>query len=143
MFIYRPPQNNSKALLFNEISISLNQITNKYESFMIMGDLNKDTTDKTKDKCNYFSHLSDTFSLTNIINGKACFKAQKGTSIDVFLTNRLGSFHKTDIFETGISNHHKLILSVFRSYFTRIPPKTIKYINYKNFNETVFLHDFD
>ena len=143
LFVYRPPQNNSKALFFNEISIILNQITNKYESFMIMGDLNKDTTDKTKDKCNYFSHLSDTFSLTNIINGKACFKAQKGTSIDVFLTNRLGSFHKTDIFETGISNHHKLILSVFRSYFTRIPPKTIKYINYKNFNETVFLHDFD
>ena len=29
------------------------------------------------------------------------------------------------------------------SYFTRIPPKTIEYRNYKNFNETVFLHDLD
>ena len=108
-----------------------------------MRDLNIDTADKTKDTCNYLSDLCDTFSLTNIINGKTCFKAQKGTSIDVLLTNRPRSFHKTGIFETGISDHHKLILSVFRSYFTRIPPKTIEYRNYKNFNETVFLHDLD
>ena len=81
--------------------------------------------------------------MTNIINGKTCFKAQKGTSIDFFLTNRPRSFHKTGIFETGFSDHLKLILSVFRSYFIRIPPKITKYRNYKNFNETVFLHDLD
>ena len=100
-----------------------------------MGDLNIDTADKTRDTCNYLSDLC--------ANGKTCFKAQKCTSIDVLLTNRPGSFHKTDIFKIGISNHHKLILSVFCSYFTRIPPKTIEYRNYKNFNETVFLHDLD
>ena len=82
---------------------------------MIMGDLNIDTIDKTKDTCNYSSHLWDTFSLTNIINGKACFKAPKGTCIDVLLTNRPGSFYTKDIFETGIADHHKPILSVFRS----------------------------
>ena len=38
---------------------------------------------------------------------------------------------------------HKLILSVFHSHFIRIPPKIIEYRNYKNFNETVFLHDPD
>ena len=48
-----------------------------------MGDLNIDAADKTKDTCNYLSDLRDTFSLTNIINGKTCFKAQKGTSVDV------------------------------------------------------------
>ena len=81
--------------------------------------------------------------MTNIINGKTCFEAQKGTSINVLLTNRPRSFHKTDIFETGFSDHHKLILSVFRSYFIRIPPKTIEQRNYKNLNETVFLHYLD
>ena len=106
-----------------------------------MGDLNIDTADITKNTCNYLSDLLDTFSLTNIINGKTCFKAQKGTSIDVWLTNRPRSFHKTGIFETGISDHHKV--SVFRSYFLRIPPKMIEYRNYKIFNETVFLHDLD
>ena len=108
-----------------------------------MGDLHIDTADKTKDTYVLLSDLCDTFSLTNIINGKTCFKAQKGTSVDVLLTNRPRSFHKTVIFETGFSDHHKLILSVFRSYFIRIPPKPIEYRNYKNFNETAFLHDLD
>ena len=99
-----------------------------------MGDLSIDTADITKDTCNYLSDLSDTLSLTNIINGKTCFKAQKGTSFDVLSTNRSRSFHKTSIFETGFSDHHKLILSLFRSYFIRIPPKSIKYRNSKNFN---------
>ena len=60
-----------------------------------------------------------------------------------FAYKQPGSFRRTGISETGISDHYKLILSLFRSYFTRIPPKTIKYRNYKNFNETVFLHDLD
>ena len=48
LFVCRPPQNNNKVSFFNEISINLNQIKNKYEHFTIMGDLNKDTADKTK-----------------------------------------------------------------------------------------------
>ena len=47
------------------------------------------------------------------------------------------------ILEISFSDHDKLILSVFRSCFIRIPPKTIEYRNYRNFNETIFLHDLD
>ena len=104
-----------------------------------MGDLNIDAADKTKDT-NVTTYLIY-FSLTNIINVKTFFKAQKGTSTDVLLTNRSRSFHKTCIFKTGVSDHQKLILSVFLSCFTHIPPKTITYRNYKNFNETDFFHD--
>ena len=71
------------------------------------------------------------------------FQSIKSYIYWVLLTKGLRSFHKTDIFETVYSDHHKLILSVFRSYFTRNPPKTIEYRNCKNFNETVFLHDLD
>ena len=63
-------------------------------------------------------------------------KQKKGTFIDVLLTNKPTSFQKRGNFETGISNHHKLILSVFHSNFTHIPPKTIEYRNYRNFNES-------
>ena len=89
-----------------------------------MEDLNTDTSDKSKDKSCYLSDLCDTFSLKNIITGKTCFKKTTGTSIDILLTNR-PRFLKTGIFETGLSDHHKLILSFFRSYFSRIPHKTI------------------
>ena len=57
--------------------------------------------------------------------------------------NRPRSFHKTSIFEAGISDHRKSILSFFRSYFTRIPPKTIDYRKYKTFVESKFLRDID
>ena len=108
-----------------------------------MGDLNIDTFDKTKDKSCYLSDLCDTFSLKNIITGKTCFKKTRGTSIDILLTNRLRSFLKTGIFETGLSDHHKVILSFFRSYFSRIPPNTIQYRKYKTFKESSFLHELD
>ena len=38
-----------------------------------MGDLNIDTTGKTKDTYKTLSDLCDTFFLTNIINDKTCF----------------------------------------------------------------------
>ena len=57
------------------------------------------------------------------------------------VTNGPRRFHKTSIIETGISDHHKLILSFFRSYFTRIQPKTIAYRKYKSFGKSKFLHN--
>ena len=91
----------------------------------------------------YLSDLFNSFSLKNIITGKACFKKTTGTSIYILLTNRPRSFLKTGIFETGLSDHHKLILSFFRSYFSRIPPKTIQYRKYKTFKESPFLYELD
>ena len=67
----------------------------------------------------------------------------KHKKVHLLISNMPRSFHKMIIFETGISNRHKLIVSVFCSYFTSIPPEAIEYRNYRNFNETVFLHDLD
>ena len=36
--------------------------------------------------------------------------------------------------ETGISNHHKMIMTMFRSTFAKDKPKTFYYRCYKNFN---------
>ena len=112
-FAYRPPSNDNKAIFFNELTTSLSQITNLYDYFVVMGDLNIDTSDKTKDTSCYLSDLCDTFSLKNIITGKTCFKKITDTLIDILLTNRPRRFLKTGIFETGLSDHHKLILSFF------------------------------
>ena len=57
LFVYRPPQNSNKSSFFNEISTILNQVTNKYENIIVMGDLNIDTLDLTKDTHNYLSDL--------------------------------------------------------------------------------------
>ena len=83
-----------------------------------MDDLNIGISDKRKDNNNFLSDLCDTFSLQSIITGKTCRKSNAGTSIDIMLTNRPRSFHKTSIFETGISDHHKLIFH-FSVYISR------------------------
>ena len=88
-----------------------------------MGDLNIDVLKKGADTNHYLSDLYDTFSLTNLISSSTCFKPLSGTSIDVLLTNRTRNFHNTAITETGISDHHELISSFFRSHFERFPPK--------------------
>ena len=142
-FAYRPPQTNNKKLFFSELNISLNLITNKYENILLMGDLNIDILNRATDTNNYLSDLCDTFSLTNIISGKTCFKKLSGTSIDILLTNRSRSFHNTAIIETGLSDHHKLIISFLKSYSIRLPPKKIEYRNYKKFDTNKFLRDLD
>ena len=119
----RPPRNDNKIMFFNESSLSLNQCVNKYDNIIVMGDLNIDISNKRKGNNKFLADYCDTFSLQNIITGKSWHKSSTDISIDLMLTNRPRSFHKTSIFETGISNHHKLILSFFRSYFTRIPKK--------------------
>ena len=52
-------------------------------------------------------------------------------------------FQKTIICETGLSDCHKLVTTVFKSTFIKLPPKTIRYRSYKNFNKQNFVHELD
>ena len=79
---------------FYELTTSLSQLTNLYDYFVVMGDLNIDTSGKTKDTTCHLSDLCNTFSFKNI-TGKTCFKKTTGTSIDILLTNSPRSFLKT------------------------------------------------
>ena len=84
-----------------------------------MGELNIDPLKNGVDTTHYLPDLYDNFSLAILISSCALC----GASINVLLTNRTRGFHNAAITETGISNHHKLIISIFRSHFERIPPK--------------------
>ena len=58
--------------------------------------------------------------------------------IDLFLTNCPRSFHSTCLYETGLSHFRKLVVTILRISFEPLPPKVIKYRNYKNFDEDKF-----
>ena len=105
-----------------------------YDYFVVMGDLNIDTSDKTKDTSCYLSDLCDTFSLKNIVTEKKCFKKTTGTSIDILLTNRPRSFLKTGIYETDLINHHKLILSFFLIIFFKDSTENSEIYNFAEGN---------
>ena len=67
----------------------------------------------------------------------------QGTLLDVILTNKPNCFQKTSAFETGLSDFHKLVVTIFRSTFKKLPPRIIKYRSYKNFNEKNFVYELD
>ena len=48
---------------------------------------------------------------------------------------------KTQGFVAGISNFHKLVVTVLRSYYKKLPPKNILYRNVIRFGKTTFLRD--
>ena len=45
---------------------------------------------------------------------------------------------KTGSCKTELSNCHKVVFTIFLSTVIRLPPKIIKYGNYKGFNENMF-----
>ena len=45
---------------------------------------------------------------------------------------------KTNIFETGISDHHKMISTIMKLHFTRESPKTKYYRDYRKFDIDYF-----
>ena len=59
------------------------------------------------------------------------------------LANRPRRFHNTSLIETGLSDCHKMIVSVFRAFFKRLPAKVIEYRNYKTFDQNEFLRNLD
>ena len=61
------------------------------------------------------SQFLDTFALLPLNIKPTCFKNSKNPScIDLLLTNFKPSFMKTNVFKTGISDHHKIISTVMK-----------------------------
>ena len=59
------------------------------------------------------------------------------------LTNRPKRFHNSSLIEAGLSDCHKMIVSVFRAFFKGLLPKVIEYRNYKTFDQNEFLRNLD
>ena len=139
---YLPP-NISKTEFFEQISVTLDKALNEYDNLLLAGDLNINPLRPTPDSSDHLSDLIDTFSLTHLVTGSTCFKSNKDTLVDLMLTNKPKSFYKSHSFVTGLSDCHKLIVSILRTSFQKHPCQSITYRNQKNFHERNFLLDFD
>ena len=119
--------NFEKKSCFEQISSSLSLIVNQYENIIVTGDLYINPLHPISGTNNYFSDLRDTFASTNLVKDKTCFKSKNSTLLDVMLTNRPNCLQNTVISETGSGDCHKLVTTIFRSTFIKLPPKTIRY----------------
>ena len=110
--IYRPPDYSNLLAFFKELGKYLNQASENYDNFIEMGDFNIDIR-QTSPESHKLDEFCSLFSLTNIIKSETCFTKFHSSTIDLFLTNKPNFFQKTNAIETGLSDHHKLIMYFF------------------------------
>ena len=104
----------------------------KYDQLLFLGDFNAGVEDSSiKDFCS-------SFKLTSMINKPTCFKNLEKLCIDLILTNCPRSFQNSCVIETGLSDFHKLVVTVVKTTYKKSQPKIITYRDYKYFNNDGF-----
>ena len=126
-------------ILFNlnyfldEVSNLLDNYSRWFSSFVIMDDFNAKAEDLDT------SFFMPNNELVSLIKTLTCFKSKNCRCIDLILTNRQKSFQKSSVFETGISDHHLLIYTIFKAMFEHLQLIRPKYRSYKSFSEEVVI----
>ena len=107
-----------------------------YERILLAGDFN---IDKEEEKLQDFLFERN---LKNLVKEDTCFKSINNPScIDLFLTNSAPSFQHTTTMTTGLSDFHKMVVTVMKTTFPKVQPKIVYYRDYKNFDLYAFRTD--
>ena len=119
-----------------EIGKDLDGLTSRYENIVLMGDFNAEPTDTT------LSDFCEIYNLKNVIKDKTCFKnPNKPSCIDLVITNRPKGFQNSMVIGTGLSDFHKMCITVMKMYYSKQKPTIIHYRKFKDFNNNAFIKD--
>ena len=84
-------------------------------------------------------NFCDMYHLKNLVNVPTCYKNPlKPSCFDLFLTNCSRSFQDTQIIETGLSDFHKMNITVLKMFFSKQKHETVFFRNYKKFDNSTF-----
>ena len=132
MRLYKLSSFSEKDFLFH-LNNAYNFFYAIHENITLMDDFKMiPENEKLSDFCemNKFEHL---------ILKPACFKSLLPSTIDLLLTSHKQSFMGSDVYETGISDHHnKMVMSILKKTFAKDKPKTVFYRCYKSFDQDSF-----
>ena len=113
------------------LSKIIDRNSSRYDKYLCIGDFNSETSETA------LRNFCDLYKLKNLVREPTCFKNPDNPScIDLFLTNCSRSFQDTQVIETGLSDFHKMNLTVLRMFFTKY--ETIFYRNYRTFDNLEF-----
>ena len=72
----------------------------------------------------HINEFCNLYKLKNLIKVPICFKnPDNPKTIDLMLTNSIGSFQNSCSLETGLSNFHKMTVTVLKPYLVKKQPK--------------------
>ena len=132
---YHPPTQNNK-FYFDNIGRALDFYTQKYDKILLAGDFNAEENEVI------LSNFMQLYDLRNLVKENTCFKSVDNPScVDLFLTNCSRAFQNTIAISTGISDVHKMIITVLKTTFKKAKPKEIIYRTFRNFDEHIFSND--
>ena len=139
---YRTERNESKKVnierFLKELTTILNDVFKKYDNVLLMGDINIDMHDKKCVGYNELNNLMNIFGLKNLIKDKTCFFKGHESSIDIMLTNNPNKFYKSQSFELGCSDCHKIVTTSLKAHVPRLKSKKISYRCMRNFDKEAF-----
>ena len=120
------------------LSLCLDKFTQQYENIILMGDYNCDPNHTE------MADFCEIYGLKNLVKEPTCFKSvEKPTLIDLILTNKPKSFQRTINVESGLSDFHKMTVTVMKCEYKKHPPKVIFYRDFKNFSNDLLRYDLE
>ena len=132
---YNPEKENIANFLLN-VASTLDHFLTNYDNLFLMGDFNSEPNEKE------LADFCETYNLSNLVKGPTCYKNPTNPScIDLLFINRTGNYKQSIMVETGISDYHKLVVTVMKSFFKKAAPHIIKYRDYKTFDERLFRNE--
>ena len=130
------PHKNSISFHLNEISKQIDVLYGKYDSLILMGDFNAEPSNQ------HMQDFMELYDLENLIKESTCFKnPQNPSCIDLILSNHPRSFQFSQVLETGLSDFHKMTLTVLKMFYQKPKPNIITYRDYKNFSNNEFRNE--
>ena len=131
---YNPHKNNIGSHL-NVITKTLDTYYGKYENVVFLGDFNAGIEETT------MKSFCESYNLTSLIKQPTCFKnPEKPSCIDLILTSRPKSFQTTCVIETGLSDFHRMTVSVLKMRFQKLLPRIISYGDFSNYHNANFIN---
>ena len=74
----------------------------------------------------------DPYEFKNLIKDATCYKNPENPScIDLILTNNPNSFQNSGVIETGLSDFHKMTVTVMKTTFEKLKPNIIHCRDYR------------
>ena len=114
-------------------SKSLDLYLSQYDNIIIVGDFNTEIGEAS------MNAFCERYSLSSLIKEPICYKNPANPScINLILKNSPRSFQNSNVVETGLSDFHRMIVTILKTTFQRLPPKIRNYRNYSNFDHGMF-----
>lgn len=104
-----------------------------YDNLFIFEDLNYEVYESC------LNSICKVNKLKNLVESPTCFKYPSSPScIDLLLTNCLSCFAETPTFETGISDFHKMVVTILKINYKKQKAMIIQYRNCIDFADEAF-----